>query len=459
MMLGNWQAFYTWTVAAVLVATIALVGNAFWRRDRFLSPVVVAGLSIFFYLAAIPLEMLITGNRYLQVGTKTFVPQDIAADIVTLALVAYVAFSVGYGAACSQHPLYQPSLKEFDYSASTIAATTSSLFWATFLFAFYPSQVAAMGNYSNFYSERFASPIFSLGVTALTVSAAILAFSMIMGSRRRQRAGVMISILLIAWGIQSNSKVPILAAILALAPLYFMKAASARRPAMLRFIGVIVIAPIFVALATVAFSINRGGGGIAEANRVVKSGGVLTRVEPAGPMVSVVAELREQGSSTAGAPPWQSVIVAPVSWIPRELWPGRPDDPALAFAKRTMPNWVPGAGYGFSLLAEGYSNGGPLGVVVIFFLSGLLIAWIRNYVARLALRKSPLAGPAFGYFHVVILASTFTLCRAPLQGFTTAAVQGFAVVIMILGLTAITSSLRARNSAARPLVRSRERQA
>jgi oligosaccharide repeat unit polymerase len=79
--------------------------------------------------------------------------------------------------------------------------------------------------------------------------------------------------------------------------------------------------------------------------------------------------------------------------VPQVIWPGRPLPAGEAYAADLYGSvWEQGGAYGFSPIAEAYMNFGAPGVVIVFFVTGLLLC-----MTEYAILRRPLGHRAFLY--------------------------------------------------------------
>ena len=121
-------------------------------------------------------------------------------------------------------------------------------------------------------------------------------------------------------------------------------------------------------------------------------------------MISLVIAIEGELPRTYGS----TYLYALVAWVPRVIWKDRPDDLAQEFALDNIPNWQPGMGLGYSLLAEAYLNFGYVGVFLQYFgiAFGLGLVWrkLYNFLAR---NGRPTIGSPLLQSHIL---ESFRLC-------------------------------------------------
>jgi hypothetical protein len=94
-------------------------------------------------------------------------------------------------------------------------------------------------------------------------------------------------------------------------------------------------------------------------------------------------------------------------WIPKFIWPNRPPDLAEMYAQRTIGDWTPGKGLGYSLLIEGYLNFSYVGVFIQYFVFGFIWGkgWNKflKYISKTSIVTSKSFYVIYGYFLLIIM--------------------------------------------------------
>lgn len=422
-------------LGVVFLVFVAVLASATRTFDHIVSPVTLFGLGLFLYVVAIPMEVTITGNKFLTLRSTVTIPDDVLTRIVPLAFLALVAFAVGYLLLVDRTQFAEPTFSR----AEVVHAQRTLAFCAGLtvlvMIALFGAQLAATRDYATSYTERYESPLYAIGLALMQVLVAMYGFSVARFGRHRFLGAASVAGLLGLWGLYSNQKTPIvLAGLVALG--YLMS--RVRRPSAILVGLTILVMPAVLAVAAISFSTFRGGGGFQFAGRT----GYLTTIEPAGPFVSIVDEMQTRGSSAPQSGFGESIVNGLVGWLPRSIWPDRPLDVAEQFARIRVPMWQPGEGYGYSPFAEAIHQGGAAGIAAYFLLFGVLIAVIRNLMLRRRRRGSAATIVAESFYHVVVLLLLFTLFRGPLQAFVTTLVQYSVALVFALVATALMPRLR-----------------
>ena len=437
-----------WLLGTSFLALICILASLTRPYDSYLSPVTVFGLGAFLYIVAIPMEVAVTGSRYLRLHTLIYIPESVSRTAVVLAFCAYLAFFAGYWLVLNRERPWVG--RRGSAPGNRIVRQVlgfSSLATISAAVALFPSMLVATRVYETSYTERFENPLFSALSFAAVLSTGMYTFAV--GRDRTRGIGrcVALVVALTWWGVYSNQKSPIVIAGLALGSLLLRGGRDRRHPFL--FTLLVFSAPIVLGISALVFSLNRGGGSLDLVNRI-RLTGFLTGVEPAGPFYSLVVEVRDPGASAPGIWPGESVLHAAVGWVPRVIWPGRPMDLSLAFAQTHKADWQPGQGFGFSPIAEGLVQGGIVGLGAFFFLIGIIVASVRNTFARVEVGGTQVAGLYEAFFFVGVIYLCFIFFRGPLQGFVTGFVQS-ALILVPLAVAAHVLKARADRLHARAL--------
>lgn len=417
-----------WLLAGLYVALLCIAAVAARPFDTYLSPVTITGFAGFFYLVGIPVEIGVTGVPYLRLDRNILISESAALEVAALAVLAFVSWFAGYWFAADRTRRVQDRepLRSEDTRIVKRALMLVALGGAVVLLTFYPAQLIAAHDYASQFGQRYSLPGFSLLIAFTGVALGMLGFLVGWERPRGWIPAVVIAVGLVAWGFYSNGKDPIVVAGLSLTGLYVRRWLRFRSAG--AFVGVVSIGLVGTAVGTLFFSVFRGGS--TDISAQLHSRGLLVGVEPAGPFYSIMEQLSARGSDNTQAF-GQSVLNGLVSWVPRALWPGRPEDLGITFARAHIDNWSPGRGYGYSPLSEGLLNGGTIGVVVLFALIGVLIGLMRNLLLA-PTTSGPVRLAALAFYAVYLMEQCFILFRGPFSLLVTNLVQGLGFFLLVM---------------------------
>jgi hypothetical protein len=366
-------------LALFLFALIVLVTSRVRPYDTYLSPVSVFGVAVLIYLVAIPVEGWLMDVKYLTTsGARFAFDEPLRAGIVLLGIVGYVAFVVGYSSIVNRRRRVEQIVLQGQsghYRAVMIAPLAVSVIGALLLLLIYSASLLQAGTYAGNVAATSSDSGYALLLRFTLQSYAIWLFCHTVSRRSRFVSSLWRAAPLVAWGLYSSDKDPLIMAALGLSG-WYMGRASVYVSRKL-FAMVLTLAVCGIAIFTVIFSLYRGGS-LDIVQYLSRGRGLLSTMEPVGPLRSVLTYLSGPGQD--GYLLGESVLQGLVLWIPRAIWPDRPLDLSQHYAIANMSDWRPGMGLGFSLAAEGLMNGGWLGVAALFFVVGALFAAIRNWL-------------------------------------------------------------------------------
>lgn len=433
-------------VFLLLVATVSATTRRF---DHVVSPVTLFGLGLFLYVVAIPVEVSLTGNRFLTLRSEIPIPDEVVTHTVPMAFVALATFVGGYLLVVDRTPFERPAFTRADVVHAQRALAVCAAAAVAGMCVLFGAELVATRDYTTSYTERYASPLYAIGLAMMQILVAMLGFSLARFGRHRLRDAAAFAMLLAGWGLYSNQKTPlVLAGLVVLGWL----TSRTRRPSAAAIGATVLAMPVVLGVSAFGFSAFRGGGGLELGDRT----GYLTNIEPAGPFVSIVDEMTIRGSSAPDSGFGESISNGLIGWVPRSIWPDRPLDVAEQFARIRIEDWQPGEGYGYSPFAEAIHQGGLWGIAAYFLLLGVGIGLVRNLLLRRRRPGSAQTVVSESFYHVVFLLLLFTLFRGPLQAFVTTLVQYSAALVVALAATALLPRLRIDSVAAgeSPLPRS-----
>jgi hypothetical protein len=381
-------------IAAYVLVFVACAMRA-RTREGFWGPVTIFGIGAFYYYLSVPLELFLRGEEVFTTSPGSFgVAPATGVTIAWCALLALLGFVVGHHASglgrCIQQaePGAAPRLP---HSLRLLGVVVFAAF-----VVLYRSRIFEKLAYSDANEFRYTDPVFSY-LTRLTVLLACLGAGVTMHRRGLRRTpAIVMAGLAVAWGLHSSDKNPLLKAALGGSALWI-----GRRSQSLRYLGLLTGAAVLTIAALPVFSNYRANLplGIGAAIRDFS----VLHTDAKGPMISLVVAVEEETERFYG----RSYLFSLVAWVPRTLWPDRPNDLAHEFALDEIPNWEPGSGLGYSLLAEAYLNFGPAGAFaqyfVLAFALGRIWATLYNLVARSGAAAYWRAMLAVTYFDILII--------------------------------------------------------
>lgn len=337
-------------------------------REGYWSPIVVFGITAFYYYLSLPLELYVRGEEVFTTYPGVFgISPSMRVQIALAAVLALAGFVAGHH--CSGMGRL---IAESQRSAATHVPRSLKLLAIgaiLLLFVLYRSSFSEKLSYADNNERRFSDPLFGY-LVRLGVLTSCLCMGIVAQRRGWSKisAGV-IALAVFGWGCFTADKNPLLKTALGLSVFFLGK-----RSRSVRHLYFYCGAAVVTVGALPLFSAYRANTALDFRKSVTEF--TVQNTDAKGPMISLVTALEEDTPRFYGS----SYVFAAVAWIPRSLWPDRPNDLALEFALEHIPNWKPGEGLGYSLLAEAYVNFGLVGAFVQYFMIALVLGLIWRWL-------------------------------------------------------------------------------
>jgi hypothetical protein len=437
--------------AMLFVALVALYLATFlgcamrWRaREGFWAPAVIFGISAFYYYLAVPVELFLRGQDVFAITPGTFVvTAEARVTIAWCALLALAGFALGHQASGLGRAITQadaPAPRGLPNSLRLIAVGAVALF-----VLLYRTKLFEKLAYTDANELRYTDPVFCY-LTRLTLLVGCLAAGIVLHRRGWRKAPALVIVALaVAWGLHTSDKNPLLKAALAVSAGWV----GSRNSGSLRHLALYCGAAVLAVGGLPLFSAYRAGGPL-DVRAAVTDFSVLD-TDASGPMISLVVAIEEETERFYG----RSYLFSLVAWVPRLLWPDRPNDLAHEFALDQIPDWQPGSGLGYSLLAEAYLNFGYAGAFAQYFVLAFCLGrfWrlLYNLLARSGATAYWRAMLAVTYYEILIL-----MHRAPSSGILQSCI--FELLIPVGAFCVLDARRRSRRAAyAGPVVQMGDR--
>jgi oligosaccharide repeat unit polymerase len=409
---------------ALFGVTFAISARVFAKREGYYSTVVVFGIAAFLYYIGIPMEMWLTGSDRLftDLGVLQFGP-ELQAKVAMMGALAYISFVVGYRltgfrpvpAGTIEGRVPEPVLSRVPLSVILFAAVSTLL-----LVTLYRDELLASGTYESSYTLVYNSAGFAALQKYSCVALALLSATLLGGQRKRPLLAAVLAFPALWWGVYASNKNPMLVAMLGIGS--YLYGRRSRRAS--TFFVLLVVAAAGAVLWPIVFSQFRAGH-VIQLAMFVKRSSYLRSSDPAGPMISLVTYVSEPSQHLLG----ETYLTAPLLWIPKAMWPGRPLDLSEAFARDHIAHWAPGLGLGYSLMAEAWNNFGWMGPVLQYFAIGVLwgLTWklLRSWFQRVSPAYWRAVYATFGYYLLIIMH------RGPTSSIVTFLMQVFVPLVAL----------------------------
>ena len=332
-------------------------------------------LFVFLYLLIFVVAFFILGESEKYVNDYDISSHNIHFSVVYFSIQAVIGFFLGLrisGFEKYECVNYSPIGQKRIIIA--IIINTVFIFLLMTIFFFKDIQIVISGYQEN-YSHSFNAHSFSFLKFNLYISLSLLISYCLNNIYKTQ--GYILFAVIVFLGVVTSDKNPIVLGLLAVfssLPIY-QKSINVKK-------ALLIIVYIFLFLIfSKLFSLFRSSGIEYIDFYNVFSNFRLSNIDGAGPYFSIVYFL-ENPTTYFGL----SYINDIVGFIPKYLYPDRPDGTSLLLAKDVIKDWSPGEGLGISPVAEGLNNFGYHGVVLHFFVIGIIWGWwwslIRNVMQR-----------------------------------------------------------------------------
>lgn len=354
----------------VYVLVLIFLAMLFSKKEGYYSTVIVFGICNFIYNLLIPLYIYITDKGFF-VGEIywVYLSSDDQIKVFAMGLMALIAFASGYS-------LYAVNVLKKDCSLVYLKKSIIILFIIlcvslVLLFSFSSSLIDGISSYISRPSIVFNNPSFSFVTNLIVVNLSIIS-GILFIKRRKTIIAIILLCICIGWGFYISDKNPILIALLAL-PIYFYNNWIRK----FSFFMILLIGITFFIFLIPAFSLYRADISLKDIVDKYKDFS-LTKNDYSGPMISL-SKFVNNKEPLYGSTYAESFCL----FIPRFIWPDRPDDPTVTFAKQEISDYEPGLGLGYSALGEAYLNFGILGPLFVYFIFGVCWGLLWRFIFQL----------------------------------------------------------------------------
>lgn len=367
--------------------------------------ITIFGLGAFLYYIAIPMELSLRNmDSFVLSGVAYEVSPDLQLKIVAMGTMALVAFAAGYkftGFAPFQRPA-DKSVQLHDYAPAPIPKHLYILTAASIalLLVFYQDDLQGVSSYEGHYTIAYSVPVFSVLTELAVIGLAMIAAMLVCRRTLRARMlAILLVGLIVAWGIYSSDKDPLLLGLLAIGSTFVQRRGRFQFRVLLGIVVVILVSGPLVEL----FSAYRADVELTADN--VRLDGVMLDRDPTGPLVSLIETVEDR---TIEHRYGQTFLDGIILLIPRSVWPDRPLDLSEQFVRERLGNrWKAGMGMGYSLLAESFLNFGWFGPLIQYLFLGLLwgYGWrsIQTYCERTSHEYWQALYCSVGYYTLIIM--------------------------------------------------------
>jgi len=356
--------------------------SQFVRLEKGVSIFFIFSLFAFIYYLGVPFELVFLNT--LIVNTNMILPLNFIELIIVMGILCIVGFGVGYylsgyrvkidNNTCDNGPL---RVRGVYFLVISVIIAISVLFFNELKSSF--------SSYSGNVVTTYSNPLYAYSKEVLFFSVSVMIVLLSIKRKLSKGFAILLTFGLIIFGVLSNDRDPILLAVIAWG-VYFVRIfvkyrLNTVRTYLILFFMMILLIPV----GSTFFSLYRGGG--ASTVDFIKKNGLYRIFDGVGPLESLneALELRDEDRELG-----ITYVSGFVNWIPKSIWADRPMDLSEKFARENIPNWKPGQGLGYSLLAEAYRNFGALGAFIQYFMIGLIIGGLGRLTRWIFKRKHPM---------------------------------------------------------------------
>jgi oligosaccharide repeat unit polymerase len=333
-------------------------------------------LFVFIYLLIFVVAFSILGESEKYVNNYDISSQNINFSVVYFSIQAVIGFFLGLrisGFEKYERVNYSP----IGQKRIITAIITNTVFIFLLMGVFFLKDVqTVISGYQENYSHSFNAHSFSFLKFNLYISLSLLISYYLNNVYKIQ--GYILFVVLVFLGVVTSDKNPIVLGLLAVFSsfLIYQEGINVKK-------ALLIMVSIFLFLIfTKLFSLFRSVGVEDIDFYNVLSNFKLSNIDGAGPYFSIVY-FNENPTTYFGL----SYINDILGFLPKFLYPDRPDGTSLLLAKELIEDWSPGQGLGLSPVAEGLNNFGYHGVVLHFFVIGVIWGWwwrlVRSVMQRL----------------------------------------------------------------------------
>jgi oligosaccharide repeat unit polymerase len=372
-------------------------------QEGFWSPVVVFGITAFYYYLSVPLELYLRGQEvFATYPIVSGITPETRNAIGIAAVLALFGFIIGHRLSGMGRLITQQNdspARRLPRSLKYVAIGAIAVMFLLYRFTIFEKLA-----YNDANERRFNDPVFGY-LTRLCLLLCCLSAGVIVQKKGIAKApAIVFAALAIAWGIYTSDKNPLLQAALGLSAYWVGK-----RSGSIKYLYFFCAAAVLTIAALPMFSAFRTSVPVDFRKNLHEFS--VQNTDAKGPMISLVDALEDDPPRLYGS----TYLFDMVAWVPRAVWPDRPNDLAQDFALDNIPKWEPGMGLGYSLLAEAYLNFGYPGIFLqyfgIAFILGRIWCHLWSLLARHGAAPYWRASLAVTYFEIIAI-----MHRAPSSG-------------------------------------------
>lgn len=425
-------------IVGIVIYTVICVGfiKYYYPKEGILSTALlfVAGATI--YYIAIPIELYIS-----RTGILLGLDDSDLALVIFLSAAAVVSFCGGYflsGFRLKQSLVFvhEDHSSGNNHSLFLVSINSLLLLSMVFLLVFFAKDLqTSIQSYEANYTITYNASTFNY-LKTIFITTSSIAGCWYICIRKKIRIGMFLVVIVIAFGILTSDKNPILIGMLPLTVWICGHMENAKHGVVSSVLLLCII--LLTILLIPIFSLYRGGVDIFNIATLKDNYYFsFTKIDPAGPFVSLAEIIRVPPELLLGKSYFNNFLIL----IPKTIFADRPLDLAEQFAREHIRDWEPGRGLGYSLMAEASINFGYFGMFLHYFLIGLLWGMCWRFIGKLMRdnREINVVYRTFGFYLLILMH------RGPSIGIMKTLIQFLIPLLIIMIIVYIVrSSIRYR---------------
>ncbi|MCU4629627.1 hypothetical protein KTJ53_07945 [Acinetobacter variabilis] len=342
----------------ILIVPIFLV-YFYQKKEGFYSTYLAFYVLYFVYILFIPLELYITNNSYFEKG---------ANFIEVSSKINIILFQSLFSLILTFFSLYLFLGFRVDSSINKnifINKLFVISFTLCFCFLFRDELILSFLDYANVANISYGNQFFSIFKYLILLNFVVLGVRLYLIDSNK----IYLLFLLIPFffGAFSSDKNPMIMALIGFVFLFFEN----KKYSLFRIFSLILMlipSLYFVLVSVLMFSYWRAGFPFIESYSLAYHNFSFTKIDPAGPFLSIATTLNQNSSLLLGA----SYLDNFSQLIPKFIYENRGSGLAEKFAQNNMAAWQEGQGYGYSPFSEAIEN---FGLLAFFHFGIIFTLW------------------------------------------------------------------------------------
>lgn len=310
--------------------------------------------------------MLIKGTLVIVYGK--IISDRVKLIILAMGILSIAGFTSGYLMSGFSFKVAEKSDFKLTNTLVISVIVLASISGVLLFGIFYDSILRSSSSYSGNIAETYNNSVYAYLKEIFTYSLAVSTGFLGMGKRIHKILALIPTAILIAFGLISSDKDPLLLAVLGWGIPFFYSLTKLRLQKVRTYFIILILVSLFIPAFSLVFTMYRAGA-LDAVFKQMKMYGLYTFFDASGPYESLVDAIEDPNIDFEYG---KTYYWGFIGWIPKSVWPDRPLDLSESYAKEKIQNWHPGRGLGYSLLTEAYKNFGVPGALIQYFLIGLL---------------------------------------------------------------------------------------